>query len=72
LQFRYEIAAGDSAIPLEYNNTRALSGDLRRYSSNDASLESILTLPPAYTKGSLGFCCNVSFIYLLIYLFNIN
>lgn len=59
LHFRYNVRRGDLASPLEYASTQALLGDLRRYSSARAVLESNLTLPRPFSLGSLGFCCNV-------------
>jgi hypothetical protein len=59
LHFRYTIGRGDTATPLDYNGLYALYGDLRRYSSNEAVLPSILLLAPSFTKGSLGYCCNL-------------
>jgi len=47
------------ALPLEYNDRWALKGDVRRYSTNEATIIADLLLPPSFSLGSLGYCCNV-------------
>jgi hypothetical protein len=59
LHFQYVVAGGDSATPLEYVSTSALSGRLLRYSSSDPTIEADLTLPASFALGRLGHCCNV-------------
>ena len=59
LHFRYTVASGDSATPLEYTSTAALSGFLLRYSSSNPTIVADLTLPEPFSLGSLGYCCNV-------------
>lgn len=59
LHFRYVIQPGDVALPLEYSDQYALNGDIRRYSTNEATIIANLLLPPPFTLGSIGYCCNV-------------
>lgn len=59
LHFQYTVLNGDYAVPLEYINSSALMGTLKRYSLTTAILVADLTLPGTFSFGSLGFCCNV-------------
>lgn len=64
IHFQYTVMNGDYAAPLEYIpsgflSNSALTGDIRRFSTVDATILANLSLPTPFTYGSLGFCCNV-------------
>lgn len=57
--FKYVIRAGDDANPLEYDGVKALSGDIRRYSSRNSLLPANLDLPRPLSFDSLGDTGNI-------------
>ena len=59
IHFQYTVALGKNAAPLDFSNSGAFTGDIRRYSFPDSLLPADLTLPNPIDAGSLGFCCNL-------------